>query len=270
MPMANPRTSSGLLTGIAEGVKERARGALAGTVSWASTAYHGRWYYANRWHPHTALLQDALDETVAYIKAAMPDALVKRDAAEVLASAGRHVTVDGLFLEFGVRTGTTINQIARRHPRRTIHGFDSFQGLPEAWTGWTMEAGAFSGEGLPTVEPNVELHVGWFDDTLPAFLVDHPGPAAFVHIDSDIYSSARTVLHHLAPRFRPGSIIVFNEYFNYPNWKQHEYRAFQEFCTEHAVRYRYLCWGMYEVAVEITSIGEEAGGGSASAGSMER
>jgi hypothetical protein len=254
--MALPETDRSISAVIRESLKYRARKALSGAVDWASTAYHGRWSYANRWHPHTAMLQHALDETVAYIEENMPDALVKRDAAEVLDSAGRHVTTDGLFLEFGVRTGTTINQIARRHPRRTIHGFDSFEGLPEDWSGWMMEAGAFAREGVPTVAPNVELHVGWFDETLPAFLRDHPGPAAFVHIDSDIYSSARTVLQHLSPRFRPGSIIVFNEYFNYPNWKQHEYRAFQEFCAEHAVKYRYLCWGMYEVAVEITSIGD--------------
>ena len=47
-------------------------------------------------------------------------------------------------------------------------------------------------------------------------------------------------------------MLVFNEYFNYPNWKQHEYRAFQEFCAAHDVEYEYLCWAMYEVAVKIT------------------
>jgi hypothetical protein len=228
---------------------------VASLVSSASTAYHGRWYYANRWHPHNALLQDALDETVEYIKANMPDAMIRRDARDVLTDAGRQVSIDGLYLEFGVRTGTSINHIARRNPRATIHGFDSFEGLPEPWTGWTMNSGAFAGEGIPTVAPNVRLHVGWFDQTLPRFLDENAGPVAFAHIDSDIYSSARTVLYSLAPRLRAGSIIVFNEYFNYPNWKQHEFRAFQEFCRDHGVRYRYLCWGMYEVAVEIISVG---------------
>ena len=115
----------------------------------------------------------------------------------------------------------------------TVHGFDSFEGLPEPWTGWTVDRGGFGGEGLPKVEPNVELHVGWFDDTLGPFLADHPGDVSFVHIDSDIYSSARTILRGLADRLQPGSVIVFNEYFNYPNWKQHEFRAFQEFCEEY-------------------------------------
>jgi hypothetical protein len=239
-------------------LEQTADRALASVVSRASTALHGRWYYANRWHPHNALLQDALDETVAYIKQHMSEAMICRDAFEVLTRASKQVRIDGLYLEFGVRTGTTINHVARANPRSTIHGFDSFQGLPEAWTGWTMDAGAFRRHDLPTVEPNVELHVGWFDDTLPAFLAADPSPVAFVHIDSDIYSSARTVLRELAPRLRPGSMIVFNEYFNYPNWMQHEFRAFREFCDEYDVRYRYVCWGMYEVAVEIESIGPEA------------
>jgi hypothetical protein len=252
------RTIGGVLDGVAGGaiasLKRRATRVLAGVVSSASTAYHGRWYYANRWHPHNALLQDALDETVAYIKAHMSEALVRRDAEQVLAHAGSQVTLDGLFLEFGVHSGTTINQIARRHRRRTVHGFDSFQGLPEPWSGWTLDRGAFSAGGVPEVESNVRLHVGWFEQTLPEFLEEHPGEVALVHVDSDIYSSARTVLTALTPRIVPGTVIVFNEYFNYPNWKQHEYRAFQEFCRANGVEYRYLCWGMYEVALVITSI----------------
>jgi hypothetical protein len=243
---------------------------IASVVSRASTAYHGRWYYANRWHPHNALLQDALDETVHYIKTRMPDAMIRRDAFDVLSYASTHVAVDGLVAEFGVRTGSTINHLARRNRKKVIHGFDSFEGLPEAWTGWTMPAGAFRGEGIPTVEPNVELHVGWFDETLPVFLAAHPDPVALIHIDSDIYSSARTVLQALAPRMQPGSVIVFNEYFNYPNWKQHEYRAFQEFCTDHDVRYRYLCWGMYEVAVEITAVGAAGPGSGDPSGPPDR
>ncbi len=223
-------------------------------TSAASRSYYGSYYYSNRWHPHYALLERALEETVDYITSAMPDALIREDAFDVLSFAVDKVTVEGLYLEFGVRSGGTINHIARRRPNHTVHGFDSFEGLPEAWSGSPLDAGAFSGEGMPRVERNVALHVGWFDDTLPAFLDQHDGPVAFVHIDSDLYSSAKTILDNLAPRVGPGTIIVFNEYFNYPNWKQHEYRAFQEFCAANRVGYRYLCWAMYEVAVEITSI----------------
>ena len=228
-------------------------------VTAASRSYYGSYYYSNRWHPHYALLQRALDETVDYISSNMSEAIIRKNAYDVLSLASSRARVDGFYLEFGVRSGSTINHIARRNPRRTVHGFDSFEGLPEPWTGYSMDAGAFSGEGIPTVASNVELHVGWFDETLPAFLETHEGDVALVHIDSDIYSSAKTVLDNLAPRMRAGSIIVFNEYFNYPNWKQHEFKAFKEFCDTYTVEYRYLCWALYEVAVEITSIGGAKG-----------
>ena len=154
-----------------------------------------------------------------------------------------------------MRTGTTLNFISKLNPKQVVYGFDSFEGLPEAWTGWVQDKGTFSGEGIPTVNQNVRLVKGWFDDSLPKFLAEQPGDVAFMHIDSDLYSSAKTIFTGLAPRLKPGSVIVFNEYFNYPNWQQHEYKAFQEFCTEFAVAYDYLCWGKFEVAVKILSIG---------------
>ncbi len=239
-------------------LKDAAKQAIAGIVSTAGNAHYGRWYYSNRWHPHHALLEEALAETVEYIKSNMTQALIRRDDIGVIDHALKQVDGDGLFMEFGVRSGRTVNHVARRRPKATVHGFDSFEGLPEAWTGWTMDRGAFGGEGIPEVESNVRLHVGWFEATLPPFLEEHSGGVAFVHIDSDIYSSARTILSELAPRFRPGSVIVFNEYFNYPNWKEHEFRAWQEFCSEHDVAYDYLAWGMYEASVVIRSIGGDS------------
>ncbi len=231
--------------------------AVGAVVRSGVRAYYGQFYYSPRFHPHAALLDDALAETVAYIKEHMSSATIRGDAFDVLTFASRQAPRHGLFLEFGVRSGGTINHIAKLNPKQTIHGFDSFEGLPERWAGWSLDKGAFRGEGIPEVAANVELVVGWFDESLPPFLETHPDDVALVHIDSDIYSSARTVLANLAPRITPGSIIVFNEYFNYPNWKQHEYKAFQEFCEEHEVDYEYLCWGMYEVAVKILSIGSD-------------
>ncbi len=210
--------------------------------------------YSDRWHPHNALLKEALQETVEYIKTNMASAMIRADALDVLSYASSHVTIDGLILEFGVRTGQTINHIAKSHPNSTIYGFDSFEGLPEDWSGWIQDKGTFAGEGIPQVEGNVRLVAGWFDETLEGFLIENSGDLALAHIDSDLYSSAKTVLDALASRVKPGSIIVFNEYFNYPNWQQHEFKAFAEFCETHAVEYEYLCWGMYEVAVKILSI----------------
>lgn len=157
----------------------------------------------------------------------------------------------GLYLEFGVSRGFSINHIAS-FTESTVHGFDSFEGIPEDWG--SCPKGAFSTQGkLPKVKSNVALHVGWFNDTLPDFLENHKENISFLHVDSDLYSSAKTILELLSDRIVPGTVIVFDEYFNYPGWKQNEYLAFQEFVKEHEVKYKYIayCRRGYSVAVLI-------------------
>jgi len=206
-------------------------------------------------HPYAGLRREALEDTMGYIKQHMKSAVIQHDVWGVLDYALQQAPPGGLFLEFGVRTGGTINFISARKPAQTVYGFDSFEGLPEAWQGFLGGKGTFARTDLPAVNANVELVKGWFEDTLPRFVAGHDQPVSFIHVDSDLYSSAKTIFQALAPRIRPGTVIVFNEYFNYPNWREHEYRAFQEFCERFEVRYDYACWGYYEVAVIIKGIG---------------
>jgi hypothetical protein len=142
---------------------------------------------------------------------------------------------DGLVVEFGVASGLSLREIAAR--RLPAHGFDSFEGLPEDWIPGA-KAGTFAQQHLPEVG-GAELHVGWFEDTLPTFLAAHSGPFAFVHLDADLYSSTKTVFELGEDRFVPGTVLLFDEYFNYPGWEQHEHRAFTEFIahTEHTFEY---------------------------------
>lgn len=164
-------------------------------------------------------------------------------------------SVEGLVLEFGVYRGATLAAIARADPR-VAHGFDSFKGLPEDWTHF-QKKGRFAVDDIPQfAERNIALHAGWFADTLPGFLAANAGPARFVHIDSDLYSSAVTVLTGLRERIVPGTIILFDEYINYPGWEQDEYRAFQEFVARHGVSYEYIGFASshYSVAVKITGV----------------
>lgn len=209
-----------------------------------------------RIHPMRERSLRALQRTVDYIEQAMPDALGLETQRELTDFALGAAKVDGHYLEFGVFTGGTIRFMARRIGKRTIHGFDSFEGLPEAWGGFSLGSKAFNVEGrLPRVPSNVKLHKGWFQDTLPAWLAANAGPVSFIHIDCDLYSSTQTIFTLLAERLVPGTLILFDEYFNYPNWEQHEYKAFQEFVTERGVTYRYLAFARQQVAVRITSIG---------------
>jgi hypothetical protein len=147
--------------------------------------------------------------------------------------------IPGLTLEFGVASGGTLRTICKT-TTGTVYGFDSFEGLPEDWTHFQRRGRFSSGGNLPKKLPkNAELVIGFFEDTLPKFLEVRSEDVSFVHIDSDLYSSAQTVLAQLAPRMRPGTLILFNEYFNYPGWQRHEHRAFLEyleksqFCAEY-------------------------------------
>jgi len=139
---------------------------------------------------------------------------------------------EGLYLEFGVHTGSSIRQIAAV-TKNTVYGFDSFEGLPEAWNG--LQSGHFSNQGrLPSVQENVKLIKGWFNVSLPEFAKEHTGNVAFMHIDCDLYSSTKTVFDTFKDRFVDGTIIAFDEIFAYGGdlWKHHEYKAFCEFLEE--------------------------------------
>jgi hypothetical protein len=75
---------------------------------------------------------------------------------------------------------------------------------------------------------------GFFEQTLPDFLDAYGKKSvAFIHVDCDLYSATKTVLAQLAPMLVEGTIIVFDEYFNYPGWQQGEYKAFAEFVSTH-------------------------------------
>jgi len=149
----------------------------------------------------------------------------------------------GLFLEFGVYKGDSINRFAELRPDVHWYGFDSFEGLPEAWT-LGARKGAFSiGAALPPVRDNVTLIKGFFEDTLPAFVAEHrEAKVSFIHIDCDLYSSTKTVLDYLEHMLRPGCIIVFDEYFNYPGWADQEYKAFSEFVTRTGRTFEYVTY----------------------------
>jgi Macrocin-O-methyltransferase (TylF) len=144
---------------------------------------------------------------------------------------------EGLFMEFGVWTGTWLRQMAQIRDV-PFYGFDSFEGLPEPWS--VHKAGQFdlSGE-QPEMPQNVTLVKGWFADSLPTFLDQHSETVAFVHIDCDLYTSTKTVLDLLAPRLLPGSQIVLDDFMFAPGWQREEHRAFFEFIAEYDWQFEY-------------------------------
>ena len=146
---------------------------------------------------------------------------------------------NALVLEFGVATGRTINHFATLLPGRWIHGFDSFEGLPENWTS-RMPKGFFARKSYPKVKFNCRLHVGWFNQTLPIFTDNYSAPIQLLHIDCDLYSSTEYVLKNLHTQIVPGTVIIFDEYLNYPGWQRDEFAAWKEFCRNYDVKYEYI------------------------------
>jgi hypothetical protein len=206
-----------------------------------------------RLHPAREMKMLALEETVRYARTYMHTAVGVESSREVLSLALQQVTVAGTYLEFGVYKGGTISFIAKQAgSSQLVHGFDSFRGLQEAWSG---DSSSFDLRGrLPKVPANVVLHPGFFADTLPGWTALNPGPAAFIHIDCDLYEPARCVFEHIQEHIVPGTIIVFDEYFNYPNWQAHEFRAFAELVARCQVQYDYLAYARFQVALRIRAI----------------
>lgn len=135
-----------------------------------------------------------------------------------------------LYMEFGVWKGHTTRYWCNllTNPNSLIHGFDSFEGLPEDWVeGFRVRArGSFSTAGeIPLIDDSrVTFFKGWFDESLSRYAIpDHD--VLIVNLDADLYSSTKLVLDRLAPWIVPGTYIYFDE-FNCPN---DELRAFIEF-----------------------------------------
>jgi len=186
--------------------------------------------------------QDAqtAQESAAFVLEHMPRAKVFWDKPDTLRYALGEIKGPGLALEFGVATGSTLRIIAETvSADRTVAGFDVFTGLPETWrTGFP--AGEFAQE--PPDIPGAAVVAGLFEDTLPTFLADTDEAIAFMHVDCDLYSSTRTVLDLTSARLVPDAVLVFDEFFNYPGWQQHEYRAWTEFVERTGRSFEYLAY----------------------------
>ena len=168
---------------------------------------------------------------------------------------------DGLWMEFGVFQGQTLSHVARwktkfcgeRNSR--VFGFDTFSGLPTDWrAGYSKGAFNINNKAAISVPNNAVLVQGLFIDSLPIQLLrfdrEHEchTPVSFVHIDCDIYDGARDVLFLLAHRLVPGSIIVFDELFNYPGFEKHEIKALFELLSGYNLRVTPLGAGDHIVA----------------------
>jgi hypothetical protein len=93
-----------------------------------------------------------------------------------------------------------------KNPSSMLHGFDSFEGLPEAFNNTHGKFACLSHGVVPIVEdPRVKFFKGWFEETLPG---------------------------HSVPRV--GAYLYFDEF----NDRHHELRAFDEFLKETGMKFK--------------------------------
>lgn len=132
------------------------------------------------------------------------------------------------YLEFGVGDGETLNWWANclKHKDSRFYGFDTFQGLPEAW-GFNKK-GSFSTNGIiPEIDDERKsFYAGLFQDTLNDFLPAlNKTQKNVILLDADLYSSTLFVLATIAPLLKKDDILIFDEFLA----PQHEFLAYHNF-----------------------------------------
>ena len=159
----------------------------------------------------------------------------------------------GVIAEFGVYKGESINFFAKSCPKARVFGFDSFEGLEEDWYGTRLQKGSLNRNcQMPKCESNVNLVKGWFEDTLPEFCAElQQEKILLLHMDADTYKPTAYVLKSLSNNLGQGTIIIFDEYFGYPNFRLHEFKAFQELVNSSGLIYRYIGYTEVQVAIEV-------------------
>lgn len=201
----------------------------------------------------------AMVSTADYVEKHLLNAQMFLSHQELLAYLVSRSMDEGLVMEFGVYKANTINYISKliekKTPGRKVWGFDSFEGLPSDWAGYIITKETFNLQGrLPRVGSNVQLVKGYFSDSLDEWINSNTrgiDKISILHIDSDLYDSCNTILTKLNHLIVPGTFILFDEYFNYPNWQKHEFLAFKEFCQNYFKNYIYKGYYEQKVLVEI-------------------
>jgi predicted O-methyltransferase YrrM len=202
-------------------------------------------------HPWSTLKIKSHESTVDFIENHCPRAIACRSPRQLMDLALTHVTGAGAILEFGVFRGDSLLYIANRRPHNEIHGFDCFEGLP---TGWAHNPqGTFNVAGkLPNVPDNVKLWKGYFEDTLPPWSQAFEGTLAMVHIDCDLNASTRTIFDYLGSRLDQGTVLLFDDYFNFPGWQKDGHAVFTQFVEKYGWQVNYLGYAYKELAVVIS------------------
>jgi hypothetical protein len=143
------------------------------------------------------------------------------------------------YFEFGVCGGLSFKWwLAHNNsPDSAFFGFDTFEGLPEAFGPFGKGSMAVALESLNITDPRASFYKGLFQDTLIPFLDQYKnGRRKLIHMDADIFSATIFSLSQLYRFLNDGDIILFDE-FAVP---KHEFMAFKIFTESFYVKYEVI------------------------------
>jgi len=140
--------------------------------------------------------------------------VVEHFRCHMLYQLARRCSELGDFAEVGVYRGGTARLIAKC-TNRPVHLFDTFAGMPDTDPEKDVHrAGEFADTSLEDVKEflkdlsNVRYYKGRFPHNVP-FARNEYG---FVHVDVDVYQSAKDACRYFYPQLVPSGVIIFDDY----------------------------------------------------------
>lgn len=205
------------------------------------------WITPREFHPlkvdfKQKLFEELMDETLNHFKEHIKKSMIFFDIWKIREFAIKTSLLNDrnkeyYYLEFGVWKGDSSNFFSKFLNK--LYCFDSFEGLKEGWVGTSKLKAHFNlNKKIPSLNSNVEIVVGWVEDTLEDFLKKHNPKINFVHLDMDTYSPTKFTLEKLKPYLVKNSIIVFDELYNYLGWKNGEYKALNEVFNDNEFEFK--------------------------------
>jgi len=141
--------------------------------------------------------------------------------------------VPGDIAEVGVYKGGSAKIICEAKGDKTLHLFDTFEGLPKVEDVdmvWPFYEGKFAAsydsvKAYLGKEKNVFFYKGIFPDTSDPVKDTR---FSFVNLDVDTYESTKKCIEFFYPRMSPGGVILSHDYLTAPG----VHKAFDEFFVD--------------------------------------
>ena len=143
------------------------------------------------------------------------------------------------YFEFGVCGGNSFKWWLEHNKNAgsKFYGFDTFEGLPEAFGPFGKGSMAVALESLNINDSRASFYKGLFQDTLVPFLEQYKSERKkLIHLDADLFSATLFSLSQLYRYLNDGDILLFDE-FAVP---KHEFMAFKIFTESFYVNYEVI------------------------------